>query len=153
VASLAVLLGTQFVRRGGVILAVVAATFAIVWMGAGELSAASASNEFSRSFLENINGNPTWLDDLTGRASTLYIGQQIQDPNGENLLEFFNRSVKGVWSLDGTAPGPGPTLTPDLAKTDGTLTHDPHFPYVVAEQGIDINGKLIASHQHRAGGA
>jgi hypothetical protein len=153
VVSLGVLLGTQYLRRGGLILAIVAATFAIVWMGAGELSAASASNAFSRSFLANINGNPTWLDDITGGAPTLYMGQQIQDPNGEQLLEFFNRSVKRVWSLDGTAPGPGPTLTPDLANTDGTLTHDPHFPYVVAEQGIDINGKLVGSHQHRAGGS
>ena len=153
VVSVAVLLGTQFLPRGALAVAIGAAAFVIVWEGAGELSAASASNAFSRSFLSNINGNPTWLDDATGGAPTLYIGQQIQDPNSEQLLEFFNRSVKRVWSLDGTAPGPGPTLTPDLAKTDGTLTHDPHYPYVVAEQGIDINGALIAHHLHRAGGS
>ena len=153
VASLAVLAGTQFLRRGALVAAAAAGAFVLVWEGAGELSAASASNAFSRSFLANINGNPTWLDDVTEGAPTLYIGQQIQDPNGEQLLEFFNRSIKHVWSLDGTAPGPGPTLTPDLAKTDGTLTHDPHFPYVVAEQGIDINGVLVKSHLHRAGGS
>jgi hypothetical protein len=153
VVSVAVLLGTQFLPRGALVVAIAAAAFVIVWEGAGELSAASASNAFSRSFLSNINGNPTWLDDATGGAATLYIGQQIQDPNSEQLLEFFNRSLKRVWSLDGTAPGPGPTLTPDLAKTDGTLTHDPHYPYVVAEQGIDINGTLVAHHLHRAGGS
>ena len=30
-----------------------------------------------------------------------------------------------MWSLDGTAPGPGPILTPDLEAIDGTLTPSP----------------------------
>jgi hypothetical protein len=153
VASVAVLLLTQIVRRGALVIAIAAGAFVLVWNGAGELSAASASNAFSDSFLSNIHGNPTWIDDITGGAPTLYLGQQIQDPNSEQLLEFWNRSIKRVWSLDGTAPGPGPILTPDLGKTDGTLTHDPHFPYVVAEQGIVVNGTRVGRHKHRAGGA
>jgi len=152
-ASVAVLLVTQYVRRVSVAVAIVGAAFVLAWNGAGELSAANSSNAFSDSFLSNINGNPTWIDDVTGGAPTLYIGQQIQDANSVQLLEFWNRSVKQVWSLDGTAPGPGPTLTPDLAKTDGTLTHDPHYPYVVAEQGIDVVGTKVAQHKHRAGGS
>src|SRR5205823_516000 len=118
VASVAVLLVTQIVRRGALVIAIAAGAFVLVWNGAGELSAASASNAFSDSFLSNIHGNPTWIDDITGGAPTLYLGQQIQDPNSEQLLEFWNRSIKRVWSLDGTAPGPGPILTPDLGKTD-----------------------------------
>jgi hypothetical protein len=153
VASVAALLVTRYLRRGALAVVVLAGAFVLVWNGLGELSAASASNEFSRSFLSNINGTPTWIDDITGGAPTLYLGQQIQDPNSEQLLEFFNRSVKQVWSLDGTAPGPGPTLTPDLGKTDGTLTHDPGYRYVVAEQGIDMNGEIVKVHQHRAGGS
>jgi len=151
-ASVAVLLGTQFLRRGTLVAASVAGAFVLVWCGAGQLSAASASNSFSESFLSNIHGKPTWVDRITGGAATLYLGQQMQDPNSEWLLEFWNRSIKKVWSLDGTAPGPGPTLTPNLDKTDGTLSNDPHYPYVVAEQGIEVVGKPVGKHFHRAGG-
>jgi hypothetical protein len=152
VVSVAVLLGTQFLRRGTLIAASVAGAFVLVWCGAGQLSAASASNSFSESFLSNIHGNPRWVDRITGGEPALYLGQQMQDPNSEWLLEFWNRSIKKVWSLDGTAPGPGPTLTPDLDKTDGTLSNDPHYPYVVAEQGIEVVGKPVGRHFHRGGG-
>ena len=50
------------------------------------------------------------------------IGQQISDPTNVRVTEFFNRSVKKMWSLDGTAPTPGPILTPDLEAEDGTST-------------------------------
>jgi hypothetical protein len=151
--SVVVLLATQLVRRGALVLAIVAGAFVLVWTGAGQLSAASGSNEFSDSFLLNITGDPTWLDKKTHGDPALYLGQQMQDPNSLWLLEFWNRSVRQVWSLDGTAPGPGPTLTPNLDRTDGTLSNDPHYPYVVAEQGIDVVGTPVATHQHRAGGA
>ena len=152
VASVAALLVTQFVRRGALVVAIVAAAFALAWNGAGQLSAASASNSFSESFLSNIHGKPTWVDDITHGAPTLYLGQQMQDPNSEWLLEFWNRSVNRVWSLDGTAPGPGPTLTPDLQETNGILSNDPHYPYVVAEQGIEVVGTVSGVHYHRGGG-
>src|SRR5947209_10921584 len=46
---------TQFVRRAGLVVAVVAAAFVLGWNGLGELSAANASNAFSDSFLSNIH--------------------------------------------------------------------------------------------------
>ena len=54
-----------------------------------------------------------------------YLGQDIStgDALGVSLMEFWNRDVKNIWSLDGSAPGPGPTLTPDLAGRDGELTN------------------------------
>jgi hypothetical protein len=152
IASLVVLLAPRVVPRAGAALAVIAAVFVLLWTGAGELAAAGASNSFSRSFLSNIHGNPAWLDKVTGGAPALYLGQQMQDQNSEWLLEFWNRSLKQVWSLDGTAQGPGPTLTPDLADVDGRLRADPGYPYVVAERGIYLVGQQIAIHDHRAGG-
>jgi hypothetical protein len=146
------MLATHFVRRGSLVVAGVAGAFVLVWTGAGQLSAASASNSFSDSFLSNIHGKPTWVDAITHGAPTLYLGQQMQDPNSEWLLEFWNRSIRQVWSLDGTAPGPGPTLTPDLHATDGTLSNDPHYSYVVAEQGIEVVGTRAGVHAHRGGG-
>jgi hypothetical protein len=153
VLTVAVLLAPRFEPRVGFAAAVVACGFALAWTFAGELAGASASNSYARSFLSNIRGDPTWLDKATHGAPTLYLGQQMQDSNSEWLLEFWNRSLKAVWSLDGTAQGPGPFLTPDLAATDGTLYPDPHYPYVVADRGIRVEGKVLARHDHKAGGS
>jgi len=127
----------------------------IAWNFTGALAFASASNRASDRFVDNIRTPFTWLDEATGGKPTLYLGQQMADPNGEWLLEFWNpHSMVGrVWSLDGTAPGPGPTLTPDPGLPSGALSHDPHYPYVVEERGMDVVGKLVATHVHTAGGA
>ena len=65
----------------------------------------------------------------------------MPDQNGIWPLEFWNRSLKRVWSLDGTAPGPGPTLTPDLAQADGAL-YDRYagVDYVVADAASTRRG-------------
>ena len=55
-------------------------------------------------------------------------------------MEFWNRNVRSVWSLDGTAPGPGPVLTPDLIATDGRLAGDPGYGYAVIDNGLSIAG-------------
>ena len=60
-------------------------------------------------------------------------------------MEFWNRDVRKVWSLDGTAPGPGPRLTPDLAATDGRLRHDPGYRYAVIDKGLAIAEKMPAA--------
>jgi hypothetical protein len=135
--------------------AVALAAAIVAWNFTGALSFASASNRSSDGFVENIRKPFTWVDDATAGKPTLYIGQQMADPNGEWLLEFWNpRSLIGrTWSLDGTAPGPGPTLTPDPELPDGALSHDPHYPYVVEERGMHIVGRVVATHKHVAGGA
>jgi hypothetical protein len=135
--------------------AVALAAAIVAWNFTGALSFASASNRASDRFVDNIRKPFTWVDDTTGGEPTLYIGQQMADPNGEWLLEFWNpHSLIGrVWSLDGTAPGPGPTLTPDPGLPEGALSHDPHYPYVVEERGMNIVGQVVATHEHVAGGA
>jgi hypothetical protein len=153
VASVAILLVPRILRRIALPLALAAGAFVLVWGGGGELAAASASNAISDTFLTNYRGEPSWVDRATHGKSSFYLGQQILDPNGVWLLEFWNRSIKAVWSLDGTAPGPGAGLTPDLEKTNGTLYPDPHYAYVVADRGIEIDGRPVATHVHVAAGA
>ncbi|HXE94282.1 MAG TPA: hypothetical protein VN544_10815 [Gaiellaceae bacterium] len=150
--SVALLLAPRFVGRGTKWLVLAVAAAVVAWNLTAELSFASASNRTSDRFVENIRAPFTWVDDATGGASTLYLGQQMSDQNGEWLLEFWNRSIKAVWSLDGTAQGPGPFLTPDQGASNGALSHDPGYPYVVEEQGIEVVGKTVATHLHRAGG-
>ena len=153
--SAVVLAMPRFVRRGTAWVAASMAVAVLVWNLTGELSFASASNRSSDRFVDNIRRPFTWVDDATGGKPTLYLGQQMADPNGEWLLEFWNpHSLIGrVWSLDGTAPGPGPTLTPDPGLPDGALSHDPHYPYVVEERGMNVVGDVVATHEHVAGGA
>jgi hypothetical protein len=151
-SSIALLLAPRFLGRGGVWLVVAVAAAVVGWNLTGELAFASASNRFSDRFVENIRPPFGWVDEQTHGEPALYLGQQMADQNGEWLLEFWNRSIKAVWSLDGTAQGPGPFLTPDQRATDGALSHDPGYPYVVEETGIDVLGKTVATHLHRAGG-
>jgi hypothetical protein len=152
--TVAVLLATRYARRVGLAAALLACGFALLWSFAGELAGASASNSYATSFLSNLRGDPTWLDKATHGEPTLYLGQQMQDSNSEWLLEFWNRSLRGVWSLDGTAQGPGPFLTPDLASTDGRLYPDgSQYAYVIADRGISVAGKVRGRHFHKAGGS
>jgi hypothetical protein len=64
-------------------------------------------------------------------------------------MEFWNRSLHQVWSLDATAPGPGYFLTPD-AGPDGRLTSrayplgaPPGTTYMVTDEGIDVVGRFV----------
>ena len=71
-----------------------------------------------------------------------FLGQSVKDPNPVWLLEFWNRSLTKVWSLDGTAPGPGATATPDLKSPDGMLTN-PDTGFVLVTPGVDIAGRPL----------
>ena len=155
--SILLLLAPRFIGRGAAWLAVAVAAAVVAWNLTAEISFAAASNRASDRFEENIRTPFTWVDDKTGGAATVYIGQQMADQNGEWLTEFWNRSIKAVWSLDGTAQGPGPFLTPDPRGSDGALCSRGRcgnwgYPYVVEEQGIEVVGKTVATHLHRAGG-
>jgi hypothetical protein len=137
------------------IFAAVVGLLVSAWTGAAELSAASASNTFSKSF-RSVVRNPTmsWVDQRTHGARTLYLGQGLTDPNPEFLLEFWNPSVKDIWSLDGTAPQLGPAPTPDVRGKDGLLVTHPlnHDEYAVVEPNIDVAGTVVARVAHKAGG-
>jgi hypothetical protein len=128
---------------GARVVVLVALGLVVAWSMAGELRFANGSNSLARQELSNFPSPPNWLDQLDGGQPALYLGQKVQDPTGENLLEFWNRSLHYVWSLDGTAPRPGPTLTPDLAATNGRLYPDPGVRWVVADSGIDVDGTVV----------
>jgi len=144
-AATAVLLAVALLRsrpRLSLSIAATAGVLALAWTMTAQLAAASASNSFSRTFLRNLPAPPDWVDRETGGEPTLYLGQNVADANGLWLHEFWNRSIKQVWSLDGTAPGPGPTITPNLTSRYGTLG-DPGYNFVLAERSIDLVGKVL----------
>ena len=122
------------------------AALVLAWTMTGQISAAKYSNDYGTAITSNYPRPLTWLDRVTGGEPAVYIGQNLDvgADLGIWLTEFWNRSLKKVWSLDGTAPGPGPVLTPDLAAADGHLSPDPGVRYVVAERGVDIDGTVVA---------
>jgi hypothetical protein len=121
-----------------------AAVLSIGWGLRAETAAASYSNGFSELFEKGLPQPVGWVDEATGGKPALYLGQKIADPNGVWSMEFWNRSVRRVWSMDGTAPGPGPTLTPSIYATDGRLVGNPGYEYAVADNGISIAGETVA---------
>jgi hypothetical protein len=75
------------------------------------------------------------------------LGQRMNDnPLGVASTEFWNRSIQKVWSVDGSGPGPGHTLTPDLQDVDGTLWPDPHTDFVLASDGVQVVGEEVAAN-------
>jgi hypothetical protein len=130
-------------RRIAAAVAVVAAGLVLAWNVAGQVSAGVAADTFSRRLIHNFPTPADWLDQATGRRPSLYLGQNIADPQGIWLMEFWNPSLKYFWSLDGTVPGPGAINTPDLHKTDGQLYPEPNVDYVVADAGVDPVGRLV----------
>lgn len=133
----------QGVRRGVGIATIVLAVGTIAWNLGGELSAASqavAPAKFQKSLLPDP---PDWIDRQTGRARTMFIGKDLSNSYAFWSLEFWNQSIQDAWSVDASAPPPGPTTTPNFLRTDGAL--DPQLPldWVIAPPGIAIAGEIV----------
>ena len=132
-----------------------AGALVVAWSLTGQISASNASNAQSEFALAGQPHPTDWVDRATGGAPTMYLGQGITDPNGIYGLEFWNRSIRYVWSLDGTAPGPGPTETPNVFMLNGQLQQqrgDLQQGYVVADTGVDVLGRTVARGRYLAAG-
>ena len=152
VLSLVVLVLPRVLPRGSHAVLASVAVLVLVWTLAGQLSAASASNTFSDEVTEDIAKPLNWIDRETGGAPTLYLGQRLTDYNGLWQMEFWNRSLDHVWSTDGSAPGPGPVVTPDLVNAATGAITPVDVDYVVADPGIELAGDVVARHTHFAAG-
>jgi hypothetical protein len=115
------------------------------WSLGGEVTSARGSAEGAQQLAAHLGQPFDWVDELTSGAGVTYLGQQIGTDDGLWLTEFWNRSIKNVWTLDGTAPGPGPTTTPDLVRPDGTLSNDPGLDYVLVDNGVRVIGDTVSS--------
>jgi hypothetical protein len=131
--------------KSGVLLVAGATTLA--WMLTGEITSSRGSAVQSKAYADNLPKPLDWIDRATNQAGTTFLSQDISSGQalGINLLEFWNRSVKNIWSLDGTAPGPGGTVTPDLLDRRGLLSSDPGLPYVVATDRVNLIGTVVTS--------
>jgi hypothetical protein len=112
------------------------------WALTTEIYAARGLNVFSERLYGSTPRPVDWISRATGGERTLYLGQHINDANPIWLMEFWNRRMDQIWSLDGTAPVP--SLSPDLAAPDGTISPDPGVRWVVTGNGVAVVGKRVA---------
>jgi hypothetical protein len=143
--SLLLVAAASFERLGRVARPVLAVASLLVlsWTLAGELSAANGSNSLAKRFYYGVQHPLDWIDQSTGGAHATYIGTGITDGTGVWEMEFWNRSLRHVASLDGSAPGPGTVIRPTVYRPDGAVLNDPGTPYVVADAGVDVAGKVV----------
>ena len=75
----------------------------VAWSMTGQVYAAEGERVFSEQIDRNLPRPYDWVEEATSGGSVVVIGQQISDATGIWLTEFFNPSVRKMWSLDGTA--------------------------------------------------
>ena len=152
VVGLAVTVALKLLRPHSVAFAWVAGAAAVVvvaWSMTGQVYAAEGERRFAERIDQNLPRPYDWVEEATGGGSVVVLGQQISDATGIWLTEFFNPSVRKIWSLDGTARTVGgPILTPDLDAVDGTLTPVPGTEYVLAVNGVTLQAPIVAQREN-----
>ena len=142
------LFALRFVRpaRAGVAAAAAIAVVTLTWGLTTEIYAANGERHASDQQWGVLPLPPSWVDDLTSGQRTALVGQGISDPNPIWQLEFWNRSIEYFMGLDGSAPGPGQTATPNLDNPDGTQApSDLNAEYAVAVGGVAIAAPKVAT--------
>jgi uncharacterized membrane protein YidH (DUF202 family) len=130
----------------------------LAWNVTGEISAAAGTTSISRDIAPLLGKPFTWVDDVAHGKPTMYFAQGVVDQQPEWLLEFWNRSITTVTSLDSSVRGPGPSGAPNVTRT-GQLywTHDPSqpgkiFDYAVEDWPcVDFAGAFAKQHAYRLG--
>ena len=148
VVAVAIVVALRLLRRGSLAFGVLAGTAAVAvvaWSMTTQVYAAEGERILAKQVARNLPKPYDWVEQATGGGSVVVLGQQISDPTNIWLTEFFNPSVRKMWSLDGTALRVGaPILTPDLDATDGTLTPPPGTDYALAVNGVALQAPVVA---------
>ena len=139
------LAGLTVARRRRVVLGAGAAlaAFTLVWSLTTEIYAANGERRASDQAYAALPKPADWVDQMTGRRGTLFIGQGISDPIPIWQLEFWNPSIRWFWGVDGSTPR---GVTPNLLRPDGTL--DPaHLgaEYAVVSKGLRIAAPEVST--------
>ena len=144
--ALALVVALRLLRRGSRgyrVLAGTAAVLVLAWTLTAQVYAAEGERDLSTRIATNLPKPYDWVERETDGKSVVVVGQQVADPTNVWLTEFFNPSIRKMWSLDGTAPGPGPILTPDLEAADGTLTPPPGTEYALGINGVELQAPVV----------
>jgi hypothetical protein len=138
----------------------VAAVGVLAWTATGEVAAADGTRRHAEFAYKSLPRPLDWVDRAAHGRPVLYLGQGLESTGATEhvyFTEFWNRSIAKVWSLDGTAPGPGATLTPNH-DVQGRLVDGEWkpvgtgFAYVLTDGPIDLVGKVVARRVGLIGG-
>jgi hypothetical protein len=132
----------------------------LTWNVTGEIAASAGTISISHDLEATLRHPFTWVDAVAQGKPTLYLAQGVADPNPEWELEFWNRSIVSVSSLDGTLDGPGPAGGPNITP-GGTLywTATPNdvgrlYDYAVEDWPcVDFAGTRRRIHLYNGGSA
>jgi len=161
VISMLVLIAPRVLRNAhlALVITVAAAVGVIGWNLTGELAASAGTNSIARAEATTLNRPFTWVDQVTRGKPTLYMGEAEVDQNPEWLLEFWNRSIARVSSLDGSVLGPGFSGSPNLLRSGALYWQNLpeglgiQYAYGVEDLPcVDLAGTRVKTHLHRAGG-
>jgi hypothetical protein len=130
-------------RRAWQAAAATGALVAVAWAVTGEITSARGSNASANALAAHLPKPLDWVDVAAGRQPVTLFGENIGDANGIWLLEFWNKSIVHDWTLDGTAPRPDPTLTPNVTTTDGQLQPDSGTDYALTTGGVEVQGTTV----------
>ena len=129
------------------------------WNLTGELAAAAGTNSIAQQAATTLGRPFSWVDEHTHLLPTLYMGEAEVDQNPEWLLEFWNRSIARVSSLDGSVLGPGFSGGPNILRDGALYWQDlpdgltTQYAYGVEDLPcIDLAGSPVKRHLFRAGG-
>jgi hypothetical protein len=123
-----------------------AAVLSCAWMLTSEIATTVGFTHFADDFRGGLPAQLDWVDRATNRQPVTYLGQAVKDPNLIMLTEFWNRSLRHVYSLDGSAPPPGPTGTPNIVSPDGRLSGVPDDTrFILADNGVTLQAPVVAS--------
>jgi len=129
-----------------------AGALVLAWNAYGEISFARSSHRFGKSLLDTMPRPLDWIDrSVPHGAQVYYVGQSLDDASDVLQLEFWNRRLEHVWTIDDTAPGPGPTVVPQVIAPDGRLEPAADVDYLVADYGVSPVGRVIARKVHYGG--
>jgi hypothetical protein len=123
----------------------VATIFLLAWLLTGEIGATAGDDAFAKYFRSYMPPTRNSIDLITHGQEVTFLGQELKDPNGILLAEFWNRSIRHMASLDNTAPGPGPIIGPQLAGIDGRLTYWTGDHYILVGPGITLQGTVVGN--------
>jgi hypothetical protein len=132
-------------ERGFRAVKTIAVVLLLAWLLAGEIQATAGNVHFADQLRTASPMHLNWVDQRTHGQGVTYLYANATDNNDLWLTEFWNRDLKHVDSLDGTAPGPGPVGGPSLLSSNGTLSEDTGTPYVLTNNGVLLQGTPIAN--------
>ena len=114
------------------------------WNLWGEIAAANASSVQAKSQRASARRHrPTGSTTPRECARTMFIGQSLAGSNPFWSLEFWNQSIQDVWSVDASAPRPGPGDHAELRQhTRRGRCHSCRFTGSSHARGVDPAGKL-----------